>query len=223
MKRDAFFEQLNHVLDQRKNPDHDDALQAAAADNADYEQLLIAQKQLLQHVSDRRPTSPDLSERILAEISSGPELAAKSNDRSKVWVGALLMAAAALVAVFAWNSIPAENGNVELVEESQTQPREEPEQLTAPQIVENPVRETAPEKPLPELMQEMQQRYYALAEETGNTFSEVALLLPSTPSDPMDVSGNWIPDVGRQISPLTSPVGSAFDFLLDALPSDDQG
>lgn len=226
MKRDAFFERLNDTLDRREKPEQDHALQAAAAENAEYEQLLASQQRLFRGLKTLKPKTPDLSDRILAQMETPAEVAPQTSVPRSAWLSVLAVAAVALLAVgLMWSNGTGPDVVVKQPMEAET-PDETPEQPTEGKLVQQDqpdVPANPAEKPLPELMQEMRKRYYALAEETTNSFSEVALLLPSPQPEPMNDSEEWIPNVGRQIGPLTSPVGNAFDYLLNALPADDQG
>lgn len=233
-----FARRLDEALDEGRSLDDPQWLEAAR-DDAGRRELLEGYRALSEGLRQRRARpqarpSADLASRVLAQLRDESSLEKKTLaapsrtlrfSRTVTW--AAYAAAACLVVApliyFQMRTIE----DVNKVAVKQTPVPEVPKIVHVEKTPDAPpvspsVAADAPrnDPALRTLVAEAGGRYLALAQETRESFAEVAVLLPSVPArDPQaDAKKQWIDQVGDGLKPVTRSVGGAFDFLLQAIP-----
>jgi hypothetical protein len=102
MKCTDFEDRLNELLDDRRAPQDDAALQAHAETCSECREMLLAQESLFRGVAllQRRTPAPELGKRVLRELNApAPALAPLPSPSRRSWLPMLAAAAAVLLAV----------------------------------------------------------------------------------------------------------------------------
>lgn len=248
---DEFQRRLHEALDARREPERDPWIAEQVRRDPECRELLAGYSTLLEGLA-RSPCpvpSADLADRVLAELMAVPvEIAAPdeqpatisilSYQRVASWVA--LAAALLLVAFGLWRSrshpdpVPAPGSAPDIATndaDNDSAPGTVPPPHRPPVPKGNRLPESDPNPdqphpvPLDALAEEFRSRSWLLAEETQESFSEVALLLPTmnrtqgsgTPAaEPRDRP--LIDQFREGLSPVTTGVGPALDYLWNALP-----
>ncbi|MBX3411428.1 MAG: hypothetical protein KF708_01830 [Pirellulales bacterium] len=233
MKCGEFETRLNDLLDARQPLAGDKQLAAHAAECETCRADLSAYGALAGEIAARpRPLpSADLVSRVMADLAT-PQVERPADNRTP-WV-AFALAAALLIAAFpvwSWWSERAEEGGTAVA----VLPVEQPAGLAdASSPIEQASDEQASDLPIGELVRQVGDRYFDLAQETQANYAELALLLPGVrapreqepaPSGAVataDARGSrgWVNDMTEGLKPVTNSTVGAFSFLLEALPTE---
>jgi len=233
-----FARRLDEALDERRSLDDPQWLEAAR-DDAGHRELLEGYRALGEGLRQRRARpqerpSANLAVRVLSQLhdesslekkSLAPPPSTMSFARAVTWA-AFAAAACLVIAPLVYFQI----GTIQVVNPVAVKQTPAPEAPQIAHVEKTPVASPVPPSVAPDaprndpalraLMAEAGGRYLALAQETRESFAEVAVLLPSVPArDPQaEAKKQWIDQVGDGLKPVTRSVGGAFDFLLQAIP-----
>jgi hypothetical protein len=234
MKCTEFEDRLNQLLDDRRAPQDDPALQAHAATCSDCQEMLAVQESLFRGMAllHGRTAAPELGKRVLRELNApAPTLAPLPSPPRRSWWTILASAAAVLLAVgFSVWLVTRTNQGPAVVQPRQ--PRSQPEGLAignrgvaTPKV--NQVQPAPPAPPLVVKQESLSPPQRVLTPEEREAYRQTMASLASQWStgaqwpqlETIDIETINMEQYAPGIRPIRESFGVALDALLKTIPS----